>query len=63
MHNEILQVDLFKSPVREIRVLADLRWKAKAVKDWKLSDEFRVKIEALGWAIDDYIWGYGLWVK
>ena len=63
LHNEILQVDLFKSPAREIRVLADLRWKAKAVKDWKLSDEFRAKIEALGWTVDDYTWGYGLWVR
>jgi cysteinyl-tRNA synthetase len=63
LHNELLQINLFKSSSREIRILADLRWKAKAAKDWSLSDEFRAKIEAQGWAVDDYIWGYGLWVK
>lgn len=63
LHNEILQVNLFKSPSREIRILADLRWKAKANKDWAASDDFRVKIEAQGWAVDDYVWGYGLWVR
>jgi cysteinyl-tRNA synthetase len=63
LHNELLQVNLFKSPSKEIRILADLRWKAKAAKDWSLSDEFRAKIEAQGWAVDDYVWGYGLWVK
>jgi cysteinyl-tRNA synthetase len=63
LHNDLLQVNLFKSPSREIRILADLRWKAKAAKDWQLSDEFRAKIEAQGWAVDDYVWGYGLWVR
>jgi cysteinyl-tRNA synthetase len=63
LHNDILQVNLFKSPTREIRILADLRWKAKANKDWTASDDFRAKIEAQGWAVDDYVWGYGLWVK
>ena len=63
LHNELVQINLFKSPTREIRILADLRWKAKTNKDWKLSDEFRAKIETQGWAVDDYVWGYGLWVK
>jgi cysteinyl-tRNA synthetase len=63
LHNEIIQINLFKSPSREVRILADLRWKAKAAKDWSLSDEFRAKIEAQGWAVDDYVWGYGLWVR
>jgi cysteinyl-tRNA synthetase len=63
LHNDILQVNLFKSPSREVRVLADLRWKAKANKDWAASDEFRTKIESQGWAVDDYVWGYGLWVR
>jgi cysteinyl-tRNA synthetase len=63
LHNQILQVNLFKSPSREIRILADLRWKAKTAKDWSLSDEFRTKIETSGWNVDDYVWGYGLWVR
>jgi cysteinyl-tRNA synthetase len=63
LHNELLQINLFKSPSREIRILADLRWKARANKDWALSDEFRAKIETQGWAVDDYVWGYGLWVR
>jgi cysteinyl-tRNA synthetase len=42
----------------EVRKLAEERWKAKKMKDWKSADEARDKVKALGFVINDTLEGY-----
>lgn len=42
----------------DIRSLAQTRWEAKLQKNYKLSDEIRLKLESDGWIIKDSVSGY-----
>ncbi|MBC7406453.1 MAG: hypothetical protein H7230_03220 [Candidatus Parcubacteria bacterium] len=44
-----------------IETLAIQRQQAKEVKNWAEADRLRVEIAKLGYQVDDYPWGYGLW--
>lgn len=46
-----------------IYALGQSRFEAKKTKNWAGADKIRDKISALGWQIDDYAWGWGVWVK
>ena len=58
----VLGLDLLKkervSVPEEVRNLAEQRWQAKKIKNFKLSDEFRDKITKLGFSIADSPDGY-----
>ncbi len=45
----------------DVKELAEQRQQAKEKKDWAKADEIRVEIQKLGWQIDDYNWGFGIW--
>jgi len=46
---------------REIKDLAEERQEFKDQKNYQKADEIRTKIQKLGWQIDDYPWGWGVW--
>ncbi|GAB4145969.1 MAG: hypothetical protein OHK0017_06170 [Patescibacteria group bacterium] len=59
---ELLKLRIFNFAVsQDILDLSEQRWKAKQEKEYNLADELRKKIDALGWQIDDYSWGWGVW--
>ena len=61
--NELLKLNLFYSSVpKEVYNLARSRQKAKDNKDYELSDQLRQDILAIGYQVDDYKWGWGLWI-
>jgi len=45
----------------EVEILAELRQVAKDEKNYQKSDEIRSQIQALGYQIDDYANGWGVW--
>jgi cysteinyl-tRNA synthetase len=55
--------DKLLSKYQKSEELAEERLKARAEKDFQKSDELRKEIDKLGFQIDDYPWGYGLWRK
>ena len=57
----ILELDLFPTAGAKIKELAEQRQEFKNQKDWQKADEIRSEIQKLGWQIDDYAWGFGLW--
>jgi cysteinyl-tRNA synthetase len=58
-----LKLDLFAIVPKKITLLAKERNQAKIDKDYQKSDLIRDSILALGYQIDDYTWGFGLWKK
>lgn len=60
--DEVLGLDLLKKEKiivpEDVTKLAEERWKAKKMKDWKTSDEIRDKIKALGFVVNDTLEGY-----
>jgi cysteinyl-tRNA synthetase len=58
-----LKLNLFPSISDEITSLADHRMVAKNEKNYQQADELRQKISDLGYQVDDYPWGYGIWKK
>lgn len=60
--DEVLGLDLLKTKEGgipdNVSELAQLRWEAKASKNWALADELRGKVEALGYSILDSRDGY-----
>ena len=61
--SELLKLNLFYSSVpKEVYNLARSRQKAKDNKDYQLSDQLRQEILAIGYQVDDYKWGWGLWI-
>jgi cysteinyl-tRNA synthetase len=60
--DEVLGLDLLKKEIvlvpEEVKKLAEERWKAKKIKDFKHSDELRKKISELGFVINDTLDGY-----
>jgi len=62
---KILQLDLFvlATTPDEVRSLAEQRQKSKETKDWTKADKIRSQIQDIGWQIDDYAWGWGVWKR
>jgi cysteinyl-tRNA synthetase len=58
-----LKLDLFPIIPKKVTFLANQRNQAKLDRDFEKSDELRDKISELGYQIDDYTWGFGLWKK
>jgi len=64
-----LQLNLFSLKNIDIKKhnkaleLAELRQTARTTKDYAKSDEFRNQIAELGFQVDDYVWGFGIWWK
>ena len=60
--DSVFALDLLKKEItivpEEVKKLAESRWKAKKMKDWKSADEFRDKIKALGFVVNDTLEGY-----
>jgi cysteinyl-tRNA synthetase len=60
--DSVFGLDLLKKEItlvpEEVRKLAEERWKAKKMKDFKHSDELRDKVKALGFVINDTLEGY-----
>jgi cysteinyl-tRNA synthetase len=57
----LLELNLFPVPPAEVKELAQKRQDFKDQKDWQKADEIRSEIQKLGWQIDDYSWGFGIW--
>ena len=59
----LLRLQLFFSykDISEIINLGTKRQKAKLEKNYQKADEIRTEIQKLGWQIDDYPWGWGVW--
>ena len=60
---ELLKLKIFENPSQEAVQLAEARQIAKADKNWSEADVIRQQISQLGYQIDDYPWGYGLWLN
>jgi cysteinyl-tRNA synthetase len=58
-----LKLDLFPIIPKKITLLANQRSQAKLERDFEKSDEIRDEILKLGYQVDDYTWGFGLWKK
>jgi cysteinyl-tRNA synthetase len=58
-----LKLDLFPIAPKKVLALARKRNEAKSDRDFEKSDEIRDSILELGYQIDDYTWGFGLWKK
>ncbi|MEI6728247.1 MAG: hypothetical protein WCK98_01260 [bacterium] len=61
--NEFLKLNLLPENNQEIIEMAMQRQTFKEAKDWTTSDNFRSKIQQQGFQIDDYSWGWGVWVR
>ena len=57
----LLELNLFPVPPAEVKELAQKRQDFKDQKDWQKADEIRSEIQKLGWQLDDYSWGFGIW--
>ncbi len=56
-----LELKTYRNNIPEdIQELACARWEAKLQKNYKLSDEMRIKIESLGWIVNDSKSGFSL---
>ena len=60
---ELLKLKIFENPSQEAVGLAIARQNAKADKNWLEADSIRQQISQLGYQVDDYPWGYGLWLN
>ena len=61
--HKILSLDLFPKLPTKLVTLANQREMARKQKNFTQADALRAQINCLGWQIDDYPWGYGLWKK
>jgi cysteinyl-tRNA synthetase len=61
LDKEFLKLNLFPIVPNEINQLGIERWNAKKDSNYKLSDELRAKALTMGFQIDDYSWGFGIW--
>jgi len=59
---EFLELNLMPEIPAEVEEKAAKRAEAKAVKDWIAADSLRDELKADGWQVDDYAWGWGVWV-
>jgi cysteinyl-tRNA synthetase len=62
LETTFFKLNLFPEISSEITDLANKRTQAKQDKNYPLADELRQQIAKLGYQVDDYAWGYGLWV-
>jgi cysteinyl-tRNA synthetase len=62
---DLLQLKLWEdvelSKKDQIWEIGKKRQAAKLDKDWQKADQLRSEIQNLGFQIDDYNWGFGLW--
>ncbi len=63
LEEEILKLNLFPEIPNQIQELTSQRIQAKQQKDFAKADQIRHQITSLGWQMDDYPWGYGIWMK
>jgi cysteinyl-tRNA synthetase len=61
LDKEFLKLNLFPIIPNEINQIGIERWSAKKDSNYKLSDELRAKALSVGYQIDDYSWGFGIW--
>ena len=61
--HKILSLELFPKLPAKLVSLANQRETARQQKNFTQADAFRAEISRLGWQVDDYPWGYGLWKK
>lgn len=61
--NEILRLNLFPEIPNNIAQLAATRWNHKISKNYEEADTIRQSIESMGWMVDDYNDGYGIWMR
>jgi cysteinyl-tRNA synthetase len=60
---EFLKLDLYFEIPENIYKLASERLEVKALRNYEISDKLRQDILNLGYQIDDYPWGFGIWKK
>ena len=58
---EVSKLGIFEVSGDEVNKLANIRQRAKESKNWAEADTLRTDISKLGYQVDDYPWGYGLW--
>ena len=57
-----LKLDIFSPTIdQKVLELAKSRQEFKILKDYQKADEYRAEIQKLGYQIDDYTLGFGLW--
>ncbi len=56
-----LKLLIFNPSNQTVKAKAGLRQLAKDSKNWAEADRLRLEIAKLGYQVDDYPWGYGLW--
>jgi cysteinyl-tRNA synthetase len=61
LDESLLDLDLFVIAPDTIYELLNKRSTAKANKDYQASDQIRNQLKELGWQVDDYSWGSGVW--
>ncbi len=63
LDKDLLQLNLFPEVPEGVTKLADKRVRAKQDKNYQKADEIRDQILGMGYQIDDYAWGYGVWKR
>jgi cysteinyl-tRNA synthetase len=61
LDQNFLQLKLFPEIPNQIQKLNQQRQEYKNQKDWPKADELRSEMQKLGWQVDDYNWGFGVW--
>jgi len=56
-----MQISCLNKIFQEVLLLSITRQEVKLTKNWAKADEIRSQIQKLGWQIDDYAWGFGVW--
>jgi cysteinyl-tRNA synthetase len=59
--DNFLKLGLFPNSLSSVSGLAIQRQQVKTDKNWAEADRLRQEIAKLGYQVDDYPWGYGLW--
>ena len=62
--HKFLQLNLFSENTSEYKKVLEIgqeRLQARFAKDFAKSDELRSKIHELGYQVDDFPWGFGIW--
>jgi cysteinyl-tRNA synthetase len=61
LDSELYKLNLFPTIPENVITLGNARQTAKENKDFATADKLRGEIASLGWQVDDYPWGFGLW--
>lgn len=60
---EFLKLNLIPEISSDVILLGAKRQQAKESKDWLAADSIRSSIQQVGFQIDDYSWGWGIWQR